>query len=296
MGRERLAMRNFGAHGRRLTQVAIPWLLAVGVGCGSSPDPAAERVGTIRQALTPQATRTLGFESLADWSALWSNPVLALSSTHSEGASSLALRGGGWMQVTSRRLSKEEPAPNVVGFDIRVPENPVNPWWSGAAELFIDAPSVGIWGHYVGHVGLTPIPTGQFKRVEFSIPQQLKKELNSNYSDLTIRIVVNVPNNESAAYLLDRFTFGLASNTCTPQPDGNPCTDDVCLNGTPAWPPRSVGSTCDSNTSVCDGSGSCNASAQCVLNSPPPSTTTIPARPMLATPHLAQYTCRLQSA
>ncbi len=237
-------------------------------GCSQSDVP-REQVGKASQPLSVATTRVFGFESLQDWSPLWSTPVLSLSSTHSEGMASLALKGGGWMQVVNHPLKKEDPAPSVVGYDIRVPQNPVNQWWYGSTELSIDAPSVGIWGQYLGHVELTGFPRGQFNRVEFAIPAAIKQKLNKNYTALTFRIVVNVSGNETASYLLDRFTFGPANSTCTPVPDGNPCTDDVCTNGVPTWVPRPAGTSCDTNTTVCDGAGTCSAAGQCHLGTLP---------------------------
>ncbi|HKY35080.1 MAG TPA: carboxypeptidase regulatory-like domain-containing protein, partial [Polyangiaceae bacterium] len=227
-----------------------------------------ERVGQTTQALSPATTRTLGFESLEDWSPLWSRVKLSLSPIHTEGQTSLALQGGGWMQVQSRPLSKEEAAPAVVGYDIRVPEHPVNRWWHGTTALFLDAPSAGVWGRYMGHADLTGFPHGQFKRVEFSVSPALRTKLNAGYTDLKLRIIVNVPHNETAAYLVDHFTFGPPTG-CSPTPDGNPCTDDLCVNGLPAWPAKPVGTACDTNDTVCDGQGTCDASATCALAAPP---------------------------
>jgi len=173
------------------------------------------------------------------------------------------------MQVKSRTLSKEDPAPNVVGFDIQVPNGPLNPSYYGAAELSIDAPSVGIYSQFLGHVELTGFPTGAFQRVEFALPQSIKTKLGGNYTDLTLRIALNVTNGEPKKYLLDHFTFGPALPTCTPQSDGNPCTDDVCLNGVPAWPLKAAGTACDTNATVCDGTGACNATGTCVLGTVP---------------------------
>ncbi|HEX2877856.1 MAG TPA: hypothetical protein VHP33_41690, partial [Polyangiaceae bacterium] len=64
-------------------------------GCGGSKSTAPEEVGSAVQALSPTTARTYGFESLQDWTPLWSTPTLTLSSTHSEGQSSLALQAGG---------------------------------------------------------------------------------------------------------------------------------------------------------------------------------------------------------
>ncbi len=47
------------------------------------------------------------------------------------------------------------------------------------------------------------------------------------------------------------------------QPDGNPCTADVCSAGVPANPNSPAGTTCNQNGgAVCDGNGAC---VQCVL-------------------------------
>ncbi len=240
-------------------------LLVLG-GCGSGSSSVPERLGTSQQ-LSVTTSRVYGFESLQDWTALWSKPTLTLSQQHSEGQVSLALHGGGWMQVQSRALSKEGPAPTVVGYDVRIPANPVNPSWYGTTALLLDAPSVGIWGRFIGYADLTGFPKAQFQRVEFPLPPRLVAKLNGNFNDLKLRIVVNVSANETADYLFDHFTFGPA--TCTPQSDGNPCTDDVCVNGAPAWTPRVVGSLCDTDSTVCDGSGTCNAAANCVIGPAP---------------------------
>lgn len=249
-------------------RVVFTFAVLVLAGCTGSGDQ-QEHAGVTSQALSTVAVRTLGFESLQDWSPLWSNVTLGISSVHSEGQSSLALRGGGWMQVQSRPLSKESPAPSVIGYDLRVPTNTANPWWQGSTELSVDAPSAGIWGQYIGHAELKNLSPGQFVRVEFPVPADLRTKLGANYTDLKFRVVVNVPEGETAEYLVDRFTFGPATPVCTPTSDGNPCTEDVCINGVPAWQPRAVGSNCDSDGTVCNGSATCSSAATCVTAPPP---------------------------
>ncbi len=47
--------------------------------------------------------------------------------------------------------------------------------------------------------------------------------------------------------------------------DGNPCTDDLCTNGTPSNPPRPINASC-MGSMYCDGNGACvqcNLAAQC---------------------------------
>jgi RHS repeat-associated protein len=156
----------------------------------------------------------------------------------------------------------------VIGYDVRVAEHPLNPYWYGTTEIFLEAPSVGIYNEFVGHAELTPLPVGHFQRVEFTVPAALRTKLGGNYNDLKLRIAVNVSNGEPASYRVDRFTFGPASQ-CSPQPDGNPCTDDICDNGVPAWPLRPGGASCDTNTTVCDGVGTCSAAGVCEIGPAP---------------------------
>ena len=185
-------------------------------GCNGNNASTSEAVGSAVQALSPTAARTYGFESLQDWTPLWSTPTLSLSGTHSEGQSSLALQGGGWMQVQSRALSKEESAPAVVGFDVRLPPSPVNQWWYGSVDLYVDAPSIGVWAQFVGHAELTGLTPGQFHRVEFAVPAAIKTLLDGNYLDLRIRLAINAPSNEP------RPIFSIASPSVRARPSAYP--------------------------------------------------------------------------
>jgi hypothetical protein len=106
------------------------------VGCGREPENRGEpSVARQAEALSTTATRTYGFESLTDWSAIYSTPTLALSTTHVEGTKSLADSGGGWSSFITRALSKETSAPTIVGFDVRLPTSQPNPDWYGTVEL-----------------------------------------------------------------------------------------------------------------------------------------------------------------
>jgi len=84
--------------------LAIIALLASALGgCGTKSSSSTEQPGTSNQALSVLTIRTFGFESLQDWSPLSSSPTLLLSTTHSEGQSSLGLAGGGWTEIVNAR-------------------------------------------------------------------------------------------------------------------------------------------------------------------------------------------------
>jgi len=52
---------------------------------------------------------------------------------------------------------------------------------------------------------------------------------------------------------------GAAGETCLPVIDGNPCTEDVCVNGVPKNPASAVGAPCENSEggTRCDGHGAC---------------------------------------
>ena len=243
-------------------------LLLGGVACSSPAPERGEAVGSTTAALSDITVRTYGFESLLDWSAIWSNPTLALSSTRIEGERSLAVSGGGWSSFISRRFVKEEAAPSVVGFDLRIPVNQPNPYWFGTVQLYVDAPSVGLYNRPLGLRELNPWTPGQWKRAEFNLPTSVRTALDQNYTDLKWRIQLNVPPASLEPYLFDRFTFGPLS-PCTPVNDGNPCTLDQCsANGQPVHTPVAVGTVCETDGNLCNGVSACDASGACAAGTP----------------------------
>jgi hypothetical protein len=145
-------------------------LLALG-GCSRKDGKEDGGLSTSQEALSTVMTRTYGFESLTDWSAYSSSPTLALSNTRTEGLKSLAVSGGGWSSFISRALSKEEPGPDVVGFDLRIPTPQPNPSWYGTVELFVTIPSRGVHNQPLGTQMLTQWTPGQWRRAEFNVPR-----------------------------------------------------------------------------------------------------------------------------
>src|SRR5690606_29098056 len=110
---------------------------------------------------------------------------------HSEGAYSLELSGMGFLAIRNQTpITKDEhPAPAVVGYDLWIPTNQINPEWAGDTQLSIDAPSAGIYSQYIGYRSLQTLPKGQFVRVEFPLPDNIRQALNvSNYNDLRFNL------------------------------------------------------------------------------------------------------------
>jgi hypothetical protein len=237
-------------------------LAALGCSTDGPTAPREEKVTKTSSNLSTITLRTYGFESLSDWSAVFSTPTLSLSSTRVQGSFSLSVAGGGFSSFRSRALVKEDPAPNFVGFDLRIPSPQPNPDWFGTVILFISIPSAGINEVPLGTHELITWTPGQFKRAEFFLPTSVQNALNTNFNDLRWRIELNRPTNATAGYLFDRMTL------CTAVSDNNPCTIDTCnAQGQQVHTPVPAGTSCaDSN--LCNGAETCNASAQCVAGTP----------------------------
>lgn len=59
---------------------------------------------------------------------------------------------------------------------------------------------------------------------------------------------------------------GSGGAPCIPADDGNPCTDDVCTDGTLANPPKANGTACDDGD-ACTPADTCQAGA-CISGNP----------------------------
>lgn len=218
-------------------------------GCSLLEDDPEVRTKSALMTTTP-ATDVLSLESLDAWSAHWSTPTLAIDTVHfSEGAGSLAIGGGGFGRVISRALSKSELDLGydgaTISYELRYPDPPSDPFWTGATQAYIDAPSVGIFHEYITDVDLATLTPGQFETVRFSLPQQMIDKLKGDYDDLRISLSVNVPQG-SAPVLLDELAleFDCGDGTtivraalcdrgvdCENQSDEDGCGTFTCQNG-----------------------------------------------------------------
>ncbi len=243
----------------------------VAISCANGQDgPVEERFGSTKSALTAVETNALAFEDASLWQVAVGPATLSQSNLHSEGLHSLAVSNFGYVQVRNAvpLANDGSTPPTVVGYDVRIPQDQLNQWWLGNTELYINAPSVGIWGQYLGHREFQGFPREQFQRVEFAIPQWMQTALHGNYNDLTFTIVINVTEG-NGTYYLDHFTLGPTSGVCTPQSDNNPCTVDACdaTTGQTTHTPALGASCADANP--CNGSEICDASGACQASTPP---------------------------
>src|SRR6478752_5980425 len=148
---------------------AVAGLLAAAAGCHRSTDQ-AEAVEQRTSAIAVEIASILGFESTAGWRA----PVtLASSTTHTQGARSLAVSVNGWTEVTSLDLSSMGSIASSLSYDLRLPQTVS---W-GDTHLVIVAPSLGISRLDLGTRSLVGKPANSFQTYTFTLPSNIEAAL-----------------------------------------------------------------------------------------------------------------------
>lgn len=183
------------------------WLVAL-AGCGDAR--VHEDVGATAQAVLGDTvtTRVLGFESLVDWSILQGPGALSQSTTKTQGSYALQVANPSYTVIKSAALSTLGNVGNTLTFDLQVPA--ALAW--GGAQVLLSSPTAGIYDVYLGQQALTGIPAGYFVPLSFTIPADTITRLQSVYSDLVVKIVLNVPAS-AGAFKLDNVRFPNATST-----------------------------------------------------------------------------------
>jgi arabinan endo-1,5-alpha-L-arabinosidase len=158
-------------------------------------------VGIVRSHLDAvSSTALLGFEDAA----LWHGPgSLTLSPVHTQGQSSLAVTPAGYSLYQSEAFSFSGRA-KTIALDLELPTTQPNPYWLGAVQLYLEAPSRNLYNAYIGQVELTGRPLGAFTTLEYAVPTWVSAALADGCDDLKIKIALNVPGSPGV-YLLDNL-------------------------------------------------------------------------------------------
>lgn len=174
------------------------------LGCSSQVHDESENVGQTSLALTADQARVFGFETpLADWSS--AQGTLSSSGITSQGSAAVGVTSIGWTEVASRTLSSLGDVGTTISYDIRLPQ--ATPW--GETRVIIQIPSRGITWQDLGSFNLAGRAPNVFHRVTFNLPPSLITALESTYSDLVIRVVVNKPA-LSGPVIIDNLDIGAA--------------------------------------------------------------------------------------
>lgn len=165
-------------------------------------------VTSVGAASPDDAARTLGFESVADWSIPEGAGTLSASDQRTQGIASLAVSSSGWTVVRSRLIGPLGQIFPQFTFDLRLPDdaNAPNLWWAGEVQLTVSAPSIGIWGQWLATFPLTGLSTSVFHSLSVNLPPDLVAKLSSQtYYDLTFSLSFSVPQGVMGQYLIDNL-------------------------------------------------------------------------------------------
>ena len=153
--------------------------------------------------------RILGFEQASDWAVTGGTNDGVSPIVTNQGSFSLAVHAVGYTTITSLPMPSINPVDPDVSFQLWLPPQQPNPSWFGAVQLYVSAPSLNLYSAYIGQQELTGLPTGQFNRLSFTLPADVRTKLNTTaYSDLRFTIVLNVPSAGTGIYYLDNFDVG----------------------------------------------------------------------------------------
>ena len=156
---------------------------------------------------TGDPTTVFGFEKLGRWSFSTGGTVVGLNQNHTQGTASLEVAAQNYQPLTSEPMSSIGTVGPVVLLDILLPTLQGNPNWFGDVQMFVNAPSVGIFNQSLGDVQLTGLPLATWQTLAFQLTSQEISQLSGSFNDLTFTIALNVSFNETGHYLLDNLRF-----------------------------------------------------------------------------------------
>jgi hypothetical protein len=176
--------------------------------CGAENEVSSDGSALGEQAFAlTTAESVLGFESTQVWSV--SSGTLVATSVRSQGSAAVSVTPNGHAQLISVPLSTLAGATSTLSLDVR-PSVQLD--W-GQVQLFVSAPSRGLYSTFSGQGSLRGLPTNAFSRLDFVLPSNVQQALAGSYSDLTFTIGVGVP---SGSVVLDNLRFaGEPSEDCS---------------------------------------------------------------------------------
>jgi sugar lactone lactonase YvrE len=160
-----------------------------------------ERIGSVSGALDPASV--LGFESATQWATTAGS--LGTSSTRDQGSFSVAISSGvSYVEVSNAPapLSTLTGVTSTVSVDIRL--SSTVSW--GYAALSINSSQAGIYNAWISQVSLVGVSAGSFNTVSFMLPSNIVTALSGTYSDLTFKVILNIPPTTGLTYL-DNLRF-----------------------------------------------------------------------------------------
>jgi hypothetical protein len=173
--------------------------------------------GVVRAEAAAAASQDVvfGLEDPASWTA--SSGVVSTSSVRSQGSAALALRDFSYSELFSPPLATLSRVSSELFVDIRPPATPE---W-GLIQVFVTSPTLNLYNAWLGQALLGGLAANRFNQVAISVPPDVERALGQPYSDLQIKVVLNVPQ-ASSDWVIDNLRFaGDAAPDCA---DGSPYT------------------------------------------------------------------------
>jgi|GEM_PF-2988958 len=145
-------------------------------------------------------TDVFGFESAQYW--LASAGTLANTNVHTQGNVGLAVSNFSYVQLTSSPLSTLSGVSQDLEIDVQLPTT--FSW--GQVQLSITSPTLGIYDAWIGSANLANLSANTFHKLTVAVPKNIETALKQNYSDLVIKVILNVPNTTSPV-IVDNLRF-----------------------------------------------------------------------------------------
>jgi hypothetical protein len=156
-------------------------------------------LGAATQALSSAST-VMGFESASAWTA--SAGVVGTTADSTTGDAALTLTDFTYSEVVSTPLSTPSAISSTLLVDVKAPV----PLAWGFVQLFLSSPTAGLHNQFIGQRSLTGTTANSYSTLAFDLPRDIVTKLTTQYSDLTIKFVLNVPYT-TVPYQLDSLRF-----------------------------------------------------------------------------------------
>ena len=177
--------------------------------CSQAADPVERGQSALTATSDP-----MQLEAATDWQVTQGRVrSLTVTGVHTQGAGALAVAAPqGYTRLESAAMSSDNPQLSrldtgvSLNLDLQLPTQQANPFWFGAVQAYLSAPSRNVYNAYLGQVELTGMRTGLYTTLHFKVPDAAVSALKgASYSDLTIGLVLNVPDDTTGVYLIDNL-------------------------------------------------------------------------------------------
>lgn len=148
----------------------------------------------------------LSFENAADWANSSHTAETTFDATH--GLRAMRLNMNGSSELESRLFSTSE-LPSIgstLAVDVFVPSPRASQYWLGQVQAYLNCPSAGVWGQWLGQAELTDLFDGEWNTVRMPLPANAVGALSSNANDCSLRFTIDTQPS-TASFLVDRVGF-----------------------------------------------------------------------------------------